>query len=104
MARSIQERVGARGKTVYSYKNSTKKLSDAGIDTAIIPVGATEQCGPHLPLHLDTLVADYYARAYGEILHAYVLPTLPFNTSEEHASRPRSMPRSRVPLPYAPRR
>jgi len=71
---------------MYSYKNSTKELSDAGIDTAIIPVGATEQCGPHLPLHLDTLVADYYARAYGELLHAYVLPTLPFNTSEEHSA------------------
>jgi len=61
-------------------------LSDARLDTAILSVGATEQCGPHLPLHLDTLVADYYARAYGEALDAYVTPTLPFNTSEEHAS------------------
>jgi creatinine amidohydrolase len=31
-------------------------------------------------------VAGYYARAWGEVLGAYVLPTLPFNTSEEHAS------------------
>jgi creatinine amidohydrolase len=31
-------------------------------------------------------VAGYYARAWGEALGAYVLPTLPFNTSEEHAS------------------
>ena len=37
-------------------------------------------------MHLDTLVAEYYARAYGEALGAYVTPTLPFNTSEEHAS------------------
>jgi creatinine amidohydrolase len=76
----------ARGEGVFSVNNSTKELSEAGIDTAIISVGATEQCGPHLPLHLDTLVAGYYARAWGEVLDAYVLPTLPFNTSEEHAS------------------
>src|SRR5215217_9791685 len=61
-------------------------ISDAGIDTAILSVGATEQCGPRLPLNIDTLVAEYYARAWGQVLDAYVLPTIPFNTSEEHAS------------------
>ena len=71
---------------MFSVNNSTKDLSEAEIDTAIISVGATEQCGPHLPLHLDTLLAGYYARAWGELLGAYVLPTIPFNTSEEHAS------------------
>jgi creatinine amidohydrolase len=76
----------ARGESVFSVYNSTKELSEAGIDTAIVSVGATEQCGPHLPLHVDTLVAEYYARAWGEVLNAYVLPTMPFNTSEEHAS------------------
>lgn len=69
-----------------SFRNTTKQLSDAGIDTAVISVGSTEQCGPCLPLHVDTLVAEYFARAFGERLNAYVLPTLPFNTAEEHAS------------------
>jgi creatinine amidohydrolase len=71
---------------VFTANNSTTELSEAGTDTAIVSVGATEQCGPYLPLHLDTLVAEYYARAWGEVLGAYVLPTMPFNTSEEHAS------------------
>ena len=71
---------------MFSVINSTKELSEAAPDTAILSVGATEQCGPHLPLHLDTLLAGYYARAWGEALSAYVLPTMPFNTSEEHAS------------------
>jgi creatinine amidohydrolase len=71
---------------MFSYRNSTKYLTDAGVDTAIISVGSTEQCGPHLPLHIDTLVAEYFAQAWGEVLNAYVLPTLPFNTSEEHSS------------------
>ncbi len=69
-----------------SYQNTTKQLADAGTDTAVISVGSTEQCGPCLPLHIDTLVAEYFARAFGERLNAYVLPTLPFNTAEEHAS------------------
>ncbi len=75
-----------RGESMFSVNNSTKDLSDAHVDTAILGVGATEQCGPNLPLNIDTLVAEYYARAWGEVLGAFVLPTLPFNTSEEHAS------------------
>lgn len=71
---------------MFSADNSTTDLSAAGTDTAIVSVGATEQCGPHLPLNLDTLLATYYARAWGKVLGAYVLPTVPFNTSEEHAS------------------
>jgi len=69
-----------------TYRNSTAELSAADLDTAIISVGSTEQCGPHLPMHLDTLVAEYYAHGFGEILGAYVLPTLPFSTAEEHMS------------------
>ncbi|MEI5908596.1 creatininase family protein [Bacillus spongiae] len=69
-----------------SYKDSTTKLVQSGTDTAIISVGATEQFGPYLPMHLDTLIAEKYAEAFGKVLNAYVLPTLPFNTSEEHAN------------------
>jgi creatinine amidohydrolase len=36
-------------------------------------------------MHVDTLIAELYAKEYGKALHAYVLPVLPFNTSEEHA-------------------
>jgi creatinine amidohydrolase len=68
-----------------SFKNTTMELSESGIDTAILSVGATEQFGPYLPMHLDTLIAELYATAYGRELDAYVLPTIPFNTSEEHA-------------------
>lgn len=37
-------------------------------------------------MHLDNLIAEKYAEAYGKVLNAYVLPTIPFNTSEEHAN------------------
>lgn len=68
-----------------NYTNTTVELSLSGMDTAVIPIGATEQFGPYLPMHLDTLVAELYANEYGKALNAYVLPVLPFNTSEEHA-------------------
>lgn len=69
-----------------SYKNTTTEVAASGVDTVIISVGATEQFGPFLPMHLDTLIAELYAESYGKALNAYVLPTLPFNTSEEHAN------------------
>ena len=38
-------------------------LRDRGMDMAILPVGSTEQHGPHLSLNVDTLSADGVARA-----------------------------------------
>ena len=72
--------------TAWSLRNSTSELTAAGVQTSIISVGSTEQRGPCLPLHIDTLVAEYFARTWGQVLGAYVLPTLPFNTAEEHAA------------------
>lgn len=69
-----------------SYKNSTREIEESGTETAVLSVGATEQFGPNLPMHLDTLIAEIYAKSFGEALNAYVLPTIPFNTSEEHAN------------------
>ena len=67
------------------YTNSTSELISSGIDTVVISVGATVQFGPFLPMHLYTLIAKFFAKEYGRVLNAYVIPTLPFNTSEEHA-------------------
>ncbi|WP_240419673.1 creatininase family protein [Paenibacillus periandrae] len=71
---------------ILNFKNTTTEILTSGIDTVILSVGATEQFGPYLPMHLDTIIAELYADAYGRELNAYVLPTIPFNTSEEHAN------------------
>ena len=85
-----------RRENVFSVNNSTKDHSDAGIDTAILSVGATEQCGPRLPLNIDTLVAEYYARAWGQVLGAYVLPPSP-STPQRSTLRSRAPSRSVPP-------
>jgi creatinine amidohydrolase len=52
---------------------------------ALIPVGATEQHGPHLPVGTDTIIASELAdEAAGEL--AIVLPALPFGASFFHGT------------------
>lgn len=58
--------------------------------TVILPLGATEQHGPHLPLGTDTVRATALADRLAERLGpgALVAPALPFGCSDEHAGFP----------------
>ena len=49
----------------------------------VLPVGAFEQHGPHLPLATDALVAEDLARAVAGELDAALLPVQSFGTSLE---------------------
>ena len=55
-----------------------------GATTVILPLGATEQHGPHLPLGTDTLRAEALAARLAERLPALVAPVLPVGCSDEH--------------------
>jgi creatinine amidohydrolase len=59
----------------------------AGRDLAILPVGATEQHGPHLATGTDTISADLIARAAAEETGALVLPAIPYGCSLGHTER-----------------
>lgn len=48
---------------------------------AILPLGATEQHGPHLPLGVDTLLAEGLARLVARETGALLLPAVPFGYS-----------------------
>lgn len=54
----------------------------------ILPVGATEQHGPHLPVGTDSLIVEHVARAAAaEVagrIPALVTPTVPFGSSHHH--------------------
>ena len=54
-----------------------------------VPLGATEQHGPHLPIGTDTLVAEAVAAGLASRRPQVVLaPSLPFGASGEHAGFP----------------
>ncbi|WP_046174207.1 creatininase family protein [Domibacillus indicus] len=58
----------------------------------ILPIGAVEQHGPHLPVYTDTLIAE------GLLTHSFdymkpednvwLLPPLPYGKSNEHSGKP----------------
>ncbi|HET9016589.1 MAG TPA: creatininase family protein, partial [Thermomicrobiaceae bacterium] len=50
-------------------------------DLVIIPTGAVEVYGPHLPTGTDTIVVTHIASRVGDALGAPVLPTLPVGFS-----------------------
>jgi creatinine amidohydrolase len=55
----------------------------------LLPIGSTEQHGPHLPLDTDSVIADAVAqRAATALPGTLVAPTLPYGASGEHAGFP----------------
>jgi creatinine amidohydrolase len=57
----------------------------AGPTTLLVPLGATEQHGPHLPIGTDAAIAVALAEGAGaELPSAIVAPVLPYGSSGEH--------------------
>ncbi len=57
------------------------------VDIALLPVGAIEQHGPHLPLDTDAFDADYLARRVAEACSdpkPFVLPAISYGVSYHH--------------------
>ncbi|WP_427924718.1 mycofactocin biosynthesis peptidyl-dipeptidase MftE [Streptomyces sp. cg40] len=55
----------------------------------LLPIGSTEQHGPHLPLDTDSVIAHAVARRAATALPGkLVAPTLPYGASGEHADFP----------------
>ncbi|MBS1887622.1 MAG: mycofactocin biosynthesis peptidyl-dipeptidase MftE [Actinobacteria bacterium] len=57
--------------------------------TLLVPLGATEQHGPHLPLDTDSAIAVALAEAAAaRTAGAFVAPPVPYGSSGEHAGFP----------------
>lgn len=54
---------------------------------AILPVGATEQHGPHMGCGMDAVLADELCRAVAAQTGVPMLPTLPYGVSIGHSQR-----------------
>lgn len=55
---------------------------------AVLPLGATEQHGPHLPLSVDTTLTEAVLARVEARAHALQLPTLSVTKSDEHMAHP----------------
>lgn len=79
------------GRTPVIWENLTWKeigsLAASGIDLALLPVGATEQHGPHLGTGVDTVCASQLALAVSAETGVPVLPALPYGCSLGHSRR-----------------
>ena len=60
----------------HEIKRGNKKI--------IIPLGSTEQHGPHLPISTDTIIAEYFANRLTRKIPSYSLSGIPSSVSFEH--------------------
>jgi creatinine amidohydrolase len=61
---------------------------EAGRDTVVLALGATEQHGPHMALATDALLGDRLAWLVAERLDAFVAPTVRIGCSAHHLDFP----------------
>jgi len=72
-----------------SWPQAKKRLQS--MDVALLPVGAIEQHGPHLPLDVDSFDAEYLAQQVAAACSApkpLVLPLIPYGVSYHHDDFP----------------
>ena len=69
-----------------TFPEVSQHLRDSSI--LLLPVGAIEQHGPHLPLNTDVVIAEELTRRiidrWGDALDLWQLPTISISLSREH--------------------
>jgi creatinine amidohydrolase len=79
-------------------RRDVREAMRTGLNTAILPLGATEQHGEALPYGTDTIIGAQVAADLAGRLDALLLPALPFGVSIEHMSFPGTLTLSAVTL------
>ncbi|TYT63429.1 creatininase family protein [Natrialba swarupiae] len=67
------------------------ELQDVTGSVAVVPIGSTEQHGPHLPEGTDYLIAEALAREASDRTGHLCTPTLPIGVSSHHRHFPGTM-------------
>ena len=67
-------------------EKSSKQLDELvkEIKVAILPIGSTEQHGPHLPTGTDHIIGWEIAKKVAENTGSMLLPMIPIGFSEDH--------------------
>jgi creatinine amidohydrolase len=77
-----------------------KAVLENGFTTVIIPVGSTEQHGPHLPLSTDSLHTLAMLEEVARRLQALLAPLVPIGCSDHHLAFPGTLSVTRQTLGY----
>ena len=72
---------------MYWYNSTADEIENGNADIAILPIGSTEQHGPHLPIATDYLIASALSEKIAQSLGAFLLPALPISTCLEHRGK-----------------
>lgn len=78
------------GKALFIEHLTWRSLSEllaAGTDMLLLPVGATEQHGPHLPVNTDTAIATAVCAYASARTQVPVLPVLSYGVSVGHTTK-----------------
>lgn len=67
--------------TMFSNK---REFNNSDCDIALLPIGALEQHGSHLPIGTDALIAEKLGYQVAKKLNGYLLPTIAIANSIEH--------------------
>ena len=83
---AIASELGGSGKPVRWGDLTWPEARDAAaaLNAVIIPVGAIEQHGPHLPLAVDTLIGEAVACGVSALTGVPVVPALCYGVSASH--------------------
>lgn len=65
-------------------EHSWTALEEKDIDVAVLPVGSTEQHGPHNPVGVDAIIARRLTKAACEQTDAILLPSIEIGIAEHH--------------------
>ncbi|TVY08571.1 creatininase family protein [Paenibacillus cremeus] len=69
-----------------TMNNARPDFENADLKVAVLPIGAVEQHGSHLPVGTDTMISSEMAARVAERLGAYLLPPVAISSSIEHRS------------------
>jgi creatinine amidohydrolase len=69
-----------------SWSELAEDIPKAG-SAAILPIGATEQHGPHMGCGMDAVLADLLGKAVSDKTGVPMLPTMPYGCSIGHSRR-----------------
>lgn len=69
-----------------AWPDLQQALTSCDTEVGLVPVGATEQHGPHLPTGTDTLIATGICERAAELCGGLVLPAVPVGVSYGHGT------------------